>query len=512
LHNSDVAKRTPVDDGQVTARRRSPRSGKTTRPRPPQARVGRPAPSFDLPCTKSQQNNDGRARLPAFAGQWLLLIFYPRDFSFVCPGELNAFSGALDDFRERDCTVLGISVDAVEVHERWLRTPEEQGGVFGLRFALCADEDRRVASMYGVDFNEHGVAGRGLFLIDPQGVLQYQVVHNLSVGRSPAETLRVLDALREGGLCPVSWTRADGVIDPTLGLGPGRVWGHFRIEELLGEGGFGRVWSAVDLLLERRVAIKVGQTGRGSARREMLGEARLQAKVKHPNVCAIYSVEEADGVPLIVMEYLPGGSLRERLEKARLPQSDARRLAREITAGVAASHRMGVVHGDLKPANILFAQDGTAKVVDFGVGRSIALPGEEERAPQKDTETTIPIELGPTTSAKTPKATVTAKTLGTPAVFGTPAYMAPEQTRGARADAKSDVFVVGLVLFELWTGERAVQARSQLEALRAVRALDLPTLAQKLPERVRSDWQRICAHEPQDRPTMAETHALVQRW
>lgn len=465
-------------------------------------RVGRPAPPFDLRCVDPGQPVRDRVRLEGFAGHWLALIFYPRDFSFVCPTELAAFSARMSDFRDRDCAIVGVSVDDVEIHERWLRTSTTEGGVRGLRFPLASDPDRQVACAYGVEFEDHRVAGRGLFIIDPAGILQYMVVHNLSVGRSTDETLRVLDALQEGGLCRAGWTRADGTIDPATGLAAGRVWGRYNIEREVGAGGFGHVWAAWDLLLERRVALKVGRTVDRAARMGAVAEARAAAQLEHPNVCGIYAVEEEDGVPLIVMEYLPGAPLDERLADGLAPD-DALRIARQVVRGVAASHAVGVVHGDIKPANILFSEDGTAKVSDFGIARRMepkaaGSPLLFVAVSTEDATLALPVAAEPDDSGFV--------------IRGTPAYMAPEQASGAPATAASDVFTTGLLLFELLSGERAVRASTPAEALDFIKTFDPVKVAQRLPARLRADFVRILARDPGARPTMAEVIEMVERW
>ena len=226
------------------------------------APVGLPAPDFDLEAANVDDGKRGRVRLSDYSGKWLMLLFYPRDFSFVCPTELTTFSAATADFDRRRCHLLAIGVDPVELHEEWISTPESQGGLGPMQFPMASDPSGAVSRAYGVYVEDLRVAGRGLFIIDPAGVLQYKVIHNLRVGRNTEEALRVLDALRVGGLCPASWTLADGTIDPAFALDPGRVLGHYRIKRKLGEGGFGQVYEAWDLWLQRTLAIKVLRPGR----------------------------------------------------------------------------------------------------------------------------------------------------------------------------------------------------------------------------------------------------------
>src|SRR6266404_5585831 len=221
------------------------------------ALVGSRAPAFRLPCNRSPGSNREHVSLDDYRDRWLVLMFYPRDFSLVCPTELTALSLRIEEFRRRHCDVLAISTDPVATHERWVATPKAQGGLGELHFPLASDEDGSVSQAYGVYVPRQHVALRGLFIIDPNGVLQYQVVHNLSVGRRAEEVLRVLDGLQTGGLCPSDWDATVPTLDPVRTLGPNSVLGQYRLEAELGRGSFGAVYRAHDLLLDRKVALKV---------------------------------------------------------------------------------------------------------------------------------------------------------------------------------------------------------------------------------------------------------------
>jgi peroxiredoxin (alkyl hydroperoxide reductase subunit C) len=177
--------------------------------------IGKPAPAFELEAVQ-----DGQFKLIAsddFAGRWLVLLFYPLDFTFVCPTELWAFSDRLEEFRELGAEVLGISGDSQFTHLAWTRTPRHHGGIAGNRLPLLADIKRDMSRAYGV-LNEQGIALRGLFIIDPDGVIQHATINNLSVGRNVDEALRTIQACQfvrhSGEVCPVNWRPGDETIEP----------------------------------------------------------------------------------------------------------------------------------------------------------------------------------------------------------------------------------------------------------------------------------------------------------
>lgn len=172
----------------------------------PLVKVGQPAPDFNLASTKNLETLAENVQLSDYAGKWLILLFYPLDFTFVCPTELTAFSDRLDELQGIGAEVIGISTDSVHSHRAWIKTPREQNGVEGLQYPLASDTGGRLASQYGILVEEEGIALRGLYIIDPEGVLKYSVVHDLNIGRSVDETLRVLNGLQTGGLCAADWT------------------------------------------------------------------------------------------------------------------------------------------------------------------------------------------------------------------------------------------------------------------------------------------------------------------
>lgn len=176
------------------------------------AKVGEPAPYFEMPSTKNLDTLDEVVTLDDYKGKWLILFFYPYDFSFVCPTEILALSEQYEDFLALNTEVLGVSTDSTYSHRAYLRTPQDQNGIEGTKYPLASDHTHEVAEAYGVLVEKEGAALRGLFIIDPEGVLQYSVVHNMDVGRSVDETMRVLEALQAGGLCGANWKPGDDTL------------------------------------------------------------------------------------------------------------------------------------------------------------------------------------------------------------------------------------------------------------------------------------------------------------
>jgi serine/threonine protein kinase len=373
-----------------------------------------------------------------------------------------------------------VSTDSVATHERWLDASPAQGGLGGLNFPLAADEDGAVCRAYGVYAERQHLALRGLFLIDPNGVLQYQVVHSLTVGRSTEEILRVLEGLQMGGLCPGERQRGEPELDVSRELGPNRVIGPYRVEAELGGGSFGAVFRARDLTLDREVALKVLRPGGPVPAAALLAEARAAAAVSHPNVCIIHAVDSSLGAAMIVMEYVAGRPLSQFLGEGPLATEQAAALGGQIALGIAAAHAQGVVHGDLKPANILVTPEGTVKVVDFGMARRSAPAGQGEKTTLWD-----PSSPG--------------------GISGTPAYMAPEQARGEATTPASDVFSLGVMLYELVTGRRAREEGNLLELLHGIGREDLTRQLAGTPEPFADVLRLALAADPAERRiTMAQ--------
>lgn len=167
--------------------------------------VGQPAADFDMASTKNIESLNENVKLADYKGRWVVLLFYPLDFTFVCPTELTAFSDRYEEFQGIGADIIGVSTDSVYSHRAWIKTARDKGGVEGLVYPLAADATKTVSRDYGVLIEDRGIALRGLFIIDPEGVLRYKVVHDLNIGRSAEETLRVIQALQTGGLCQAEW-------------------------------------------------------------------------------------------------------------------------------------------------------------------------------------------------------------------------------------------------------------------------------------------------------------------
>jgi alkyl hydroperoxide reductase subunit AhpC len=180
-----------------------------------QSLVQKPAPDFKADALIGEEFKT--VSLSDFKGKWLCLFFYPLDFTFVCPTEITAFDDAYKSFKEVHCEIVGSSVDSKFSHLAWAKTPRKEGGIGKLQFPLLADITKDVGRNYGV-LLDAGICLRGLFLINPQGVVQYQLVHDLGIGRNVEEVVRVLKALQEtaktGEVCPANWTPGKKTMKP----------------------------------------------------------------------------------------------------------------------------------------------------------------------------------------------------------------------------------------------------------------------------------------------------------
>lgn len=179
--------------------------------------VNKEAPDFEATAVVNGQFE--KIKLSSYRGKkHVLLFFYPLDFTFVCPTELHAFQAKYDDLKALDVELIGVSVDSEFSHFAWLNTPKNQGGIQGVTYPLVSDLTKQIAASYDVLLEEGGVALRGLFLIDKEGVVQHQVVNNLPLGRSVDEAVRVVEALQffeeHGEVCPANWHKGDKTMKP----------------------------------------------------------------------------------------------------------------------------------------------------------------------------------------------------------------------------------------------------------------------------------------------------------
>ena len=279
--------------------------------------------------------------------------------------------------------------------------------------------------------------------------------------------------------------------NPALRLHTGDQIGPYVILDTIGSGGMGEVYRARDARLERDVAIKrlsASAIGGDEARTRVLREARAAAALTHPNIAAVYDVLETPDGLVIVMEYVPGESVAARLTRGPLPVEEAVRVGLQIADALIEAHDRGVIHRDLKPANVHLTPGGKAKILDFGIARSVS--------------------DAPRGSAADP-----ASEAGR--IIGTPGYMAPEQMSGGRADARTDIYGVGLLLFEMLTGRRPFHQTDLLDSARAVFQGKVPRVDDvdaSLPDHLSSLVERTMALKPQDRPRNArELHGALER-
>lgn len=180
--------------------------------------VTKPAPEFKAQTVLADNTIAEKTLSDLRGNKYAVVFFYPLDFTFVCPSEIIAFDRKLDEFKKRNCEVIGISVDSQFTHLAWKNTPLEKGGIGNVRFPLVADLTKQIAEQYGVLFN-NAVALRGLFLIDKSGVVRHAVINDLPLGRNIDEALRMLDALQyhetHGEVCPANWKEGQAAMKPT---------------------------------------------------------------------------------------------------------------------------------------------------------------------------------------------------------------------------------------------------------------------------------------------------------
>jgi serine/threonine-protein kinase len=271
-----------------------------------------------------------------------------------------------------------------------------------------------------------------------------------------------------------------------MSLGPGTRIGAFEITGTLGAGGMGEVYRARDTKLDRDVAIKVlpeafAQDPERLAR--FAREAKTLAALNHPNIGGIYGVEEAGGVPALVLELVEGPTLADRLARGAIAIDEALPIAKQIADALEAAHEQGIFHRDLKPANIKVRDDGTVKVLDFGLAKLARASGSGRR-----------VSGG---VSQSPTITSPALMTGVGVLLGTAAYMSPEQAKGREADKRCDIWAFGAVLFEMLSGTRAFDGENMTDVLGAVVRLEpkWDALPADVPPALRTLLQRCLAKD-----------------
>src|ERR1700680_2099048 len=245
---------------------------------------------------------------------------------------------------------------------------------------------------------------------------------------------------------------------------PGRRLGPYEILSAIGAGGMGEVYRARDTRLDRIVAIKVLPThlaDRSELRERFDREAKTIANLNHPHICTLFDIGQQDGIDYLVMEYLEGETLAQRLLKGSLPLEQVLQYAIEISDALDKAHRKGVTHRDLKPGNIMLTKSGT-KLLDFGLAKL-----KQEVAPANVPLSELPTASDPLTADG--------------AIVGTMQYMAPEQLEGKEVDARTDIFAFGAVVYEMATGKRAFEGKSQASVIAAILQFDPPLMSSLQP-------------------------------
>jgi len=284
-----------------------------------------------------------------------------------------------------------------------------------------------------------------------------------------------------------------------MSLAAGTRLGPYEVLGLIAAGGMGEVYKARDSRLDRTVAIKVLPAELSSdpeRRARFEREAKTIAGLTHPHICTLYDVGEHNGSTYLVMEHLQGETLAGRLEKGRLPLDQALSVAREIADALAAAHRQGIIHRDLKPGNVMLTRSG-ARLLDFGLAK-LKGHGAEPAAAQL---ASMPTRSAPLTAEG--------------AIVGTLQYMAPEQLEGREADARTDVWALGAILYEMLTGRRAFKGESQASIISAIMSSQPPppsSIEPVTPLAVDRVVQRCLAKDPDGRWQTATDLAEELRW
>ncbi len=292
-----------------------------------------------------------------------------------------------------------------------------------------------------------------------------------------------------------------------MALTSGTKLGPYEIQSPLGAGGMGEVYRARDTRLGRDIAIKVlpqHLSSNPDLKQRFEREARAISSLNHPHICTLHDVGHQDGVDFLVMEYLEGETLAQRLKKSPLPLKEAMRIGIEICEALDKAHRAGIIHRDLKPGNVMLTRNG-AKLMDFGLAKAAAagLGSAASRTPL--------LSAAQTMSEASPMSPLT--TAG--AVIGTIQYMAPEQIEGKEADARSDLFALGGVLYGMATGKRPFEGKSQISVASAILEKDpepISALQPLMPPAFEHVVNACLTKNPDDRFQTAQDVKLELKW
>ncbi|HYR45775.1 MAG TPA: serine/threonine-protein kinase, partial [Thermoanaerobaculia bacterium] len=281
-------------------------------------------------------------------------------------------------------------------------------------------------------------------------------------------------------------------------LAQGTRLGPYEILAPVGAGGMGEVYRARDTRLDRTVAVKVLSShlsDNPEIRQRFDREARTISQLSHPHICALHDVGHQDGIDYLVMEFLEGETMTDRLSRGPLPAEGVLRYGIEIADALDKAHRQGIVHRDLKPGNIMLTKSGV-KLVDFGLAKLAAV------SPANSSVSILQTQAGLNLTQE-----------GT--ILGTFQYMAPEQLEGAEADARSDIFAFGAVLYEMATGQKAFSGKSQASLIAAILGSEpaaISTVAPMTPPALDRVVKTCLAKDPDDRWQTAHDVMLELRW
>src|SRR5260370_2873651 len=293
-----------------------------------------------------------------------------------------------------------------------------------------------------------------------------------------------------------------------MALTSGTKLGPYEIQSPLGAGGMGEVYRALDTRLEPTVAIKVLASHLSSSpelKQRMEREARAISSLNHPNICHLYDIGSHEGTDYLVMEFLEGETLADRLRKGAMPLNEIFKIGIAVADALAVAHRQGIVHRDLKPGNIMLTQGG-AKLMDFGLAKPLGA-----RSPAVGSGAAPSFTAAATLSRPSPLRPL--PTAGS--IIGTIQYMSPEQIEGKEADARSDIFAFGAVLYEMATGKRAFQDKSHLSTASSILEKDpdpISTIQPLVPKALEHTVQTCLAKDPEERFQNAHDLKLQLLW